>query len=212
MPRRKHNFNFNRFAVIAALFVGGWIAIDYYLNVFRHPQIEETAVEKSITPAADAPETESDSQPQPEVVSSDGFTVETYRDDRYGFEFQYPVYGQPDSRCPEIKKTETGFELGIFSLTVDSAEDTLDDFVASQLEGMEIEKNEKLTVANRPAVKVDYQTKGMGWYGSDTYIEQNGRIYDFGILANEAFDKCGGIDNYEDRVYQSVVSTLKFAE
>jgi hypothetical protein len=65
-------------------------------------------------------------------------------------------------------------------------------------------------IAGRPAVKTDYETAGMGWYGSSTFVENNGQILEFGLLANESSEKCGGVENYEDLVYQSARSTLKF--
>jgi hypothetical protein len=213
MPRRKKSFNFNQLVIAAVLIVATWIAADYYFNIYRHPQTE-TVPEEAAPPATvtDTLPSVPAAQTEPEVISADGFVTATYRDDRYGIEFQYPVYGKEDSRCPVIEKTDSGFNLGMFSLTVSVAQGALADFVDGQLEGMEIGKNENKTVAGLPAIIVDYQTKGMGWYGIDTYIDRDGKVYDFGILANATPDKCGGIDDYEDRVYQSAISTLKFTD
>ena len=212
MPRKKKGFNFSRLMTAAVLIVGTWIAADYYFNVYRPAQKKTVTETAPVVPAATEPVAAPAVQPEPEVVSADGFTAQPYRDDRYGIEFQYPVYGKEDARCPVIKKTDDGFSIGMFSLVVSEAPGELSDFVEGQLEGMTIDKNESLTVAGFSATRVDYQTQGMGWYGSDVYLKRNGKVYDFGILANATPGKCGGIDDYEDRVYQSVIATLKFVE
>jgi hypothetical protein len=67
-------------------------------------------------------------------------------------------------------------------------------------------------VAGQSAIKSVYQTQGMGWYGSFVYLEHGGRFFEFGLLANEKAEKCNGVNDYEDRVYQSIISTLKFTD
>jgi len=212
MPRRKKGFNFNQLIIAAVIIVATWIAADYYFNVYRRPESVAAPEVMTAPESASKPAAAPVAPAEPEVVSSDGFAMQSYRDDRYKIEFQYPVYSKEDVRCPLIKKTDNGFEIGMFSLTVSEARSGLSGFTESQLEGMTIDKSEEKTVAGQPAIRFDYQTQGMGWYGSDTYLEYGGNFYDFGILANATPDKCGGIDDYEDRVYRSVISTLKFAE
>lgn len=215
MPRKKKTLKFSHAAIAAVLIIGTWIAADYYFNFYRHsPKVDvNREIDGNTDTVANNLKEQPNQEPEevlPEVVSSDGFATEIYNDSRYGIEFQYPVYSKQDLNCPVLNKTDSGFSIGIFSLTVSQAEGDLDNFINEQLEGMLIEKDQKLTVAGQAARQVDYQTQGMGWYGSDTYFEYGGKFYDFGILANATPGKCGGIDDYEDRVYQSVISTLKF--
>jgi len=75
---------------------------------------------------------------------------------------------------------------------------------------MDINKTQNITVGGVDALQVDYQTQGMGWNGSSVFIAHNDKFYEFGILANTSAQSCGGVDDYADRVYRSVISTLKF--
>jgi hypothetical protein len=84
--------------------------------------------------------------------------------------------------------------------------------MARQLQGMEVESRENINAAGRPAVKTSYQTPKAGLYGSSVFIENAGRVFEFGMLAKEAAEKCGGADDYDERLYQSAIATLKFAE
>ncbi len=208
--RKKKKGDFNFILGLAALVVFGWIGIDLYFNYQKRSQKE------SVPPAIVAePEQKQESvqvAEAPAVELESGFKLETWRDDRYGFEFQYPITAAVDARCPKLEKTENGFAVGAFSLIAAGKQGTLADYIDRQLEGMEVETRENLTVAGQAAVKVNYQTPGMGWYGSSVFLEGKTKFFEFGLLANEAGDKCGGIDDYEDRVYQSMISTLKFAD
>jgi hypothetical protein len=209
MARRKKKFNFNKLLIGAVLIIGTWFAADYYFNTWLpsrkaapKPVAVETAAPKTIPAAAK----------KDLAVSADGFTVKTYRDDVSGFEFDYPVSATNDSRCAKLEKTDEGLSLGIFSLSVSAAKDQMTDFINSELEGMTIDSRVDITVAGKPAVKIDYETSGMNWNGSIIFVENGGKIFEFGLLANEASAKCNGVSDYEDRVYQSVISTLKFTK
>ncbi len=212
MPRRKKGFNFNQFIVITVLFIGVWIAADYYFNVYRHTQ-KETSDQKAI-PSVNQPAV----TPAPTVtvseesVPEDDFKLETYRDENNKFEFQYPVYRQPDPGCPIIKKNAAGFDLGMFFFSINDGRGEIADFINSELQGMDIDKTESITVAGLSATQVNYQTRGMGWNGSTVFIEHAGKFYEFGILANSTAETCGGVNDYSDRVYRSVISTLKFTD
>jgi hypothetical protein len=210
MPRRKKRGNFNLILIISVVAVGAWIAADFWFNVYRAPK-KEVAIEEIATDFGNKDQKLA-AKEETVPVLEDGFKTETYRDDRYGFEFKYPVTTVADARCPNLEKTEDGFSMGMFSLVVGAAQGSLADYAERQLEGMEIEKRESLTVAGQTAAKVDYQAPGMGRYGSSVFVERGGKIFEFGLLAGEVPDACGGVDDYEDRVYQSVVSTLKFAD
>ena len=191
-----------------ALAGGAWIAADYYFNVYRAPKKEVATENTAINVTAQNGKTEIKEESLP--VLDNGFKNETYRDDRYGFEFQYPVTSAADARCPKLEKTDNGFSLGAFSLAVGDWQGSLADYMDRELTGMEVEKKEAIVVAKHPAIKVDYQTAGMGWYGSSFFIMgDNSKVFEFGLLANESGDKCGDIDDYEDRVYQSVILTLR---
>ena len=192
-----------------ALAIGGWIVADFYVNVYRRPQkeVEIENVKNESTQEGRAQQSQESIVPEPE----NGLAMQTYRDDRYGIEFQYPtVVG--DARCPQLLKTQDGFSLGIFALFAGEENEGMEDFMERQLQGMEIEKQENIAVAGKNAIKVNYQAQGMGWYGSSVFMQNGGRVFEFGLLANEVSEKCGGVDNYNDQVYQSVISTLKFAD
>jgi len=209
MGRRKKKSKLNTILVVLALGAIAWVGADYYSNVWQKKPAQapepEPAGQVEVKESVPAPE-------KPIVAQESGFKTETYRDERFGFEFQYPVPVRDDPQCAKIIKTDDGFSLGIFSLYVTGGEGLLQDYINEQLAGMTVEKREAVALGGQPAVKIDYQTAGMGWYGSDTFVEHSGKFLDFGLLANEAANKCGGDEHYEDRVYQSVLSTLKFTD
>jgi hypothetical protein len=191
---------------VLVLVIGAWFAADHF-GTWSKKQVKTP--EPAAPPAA---KTENKLISAPAKTEDSSFKTETYRDERFGFEFQYPVAVKDAKDCPQLEKTEDGLSLGMFTFAVSDKSGTLDDFIASELPGMEIDNKTTITVAGRTATKVDYQTMGMGWYGSNTFIEHNGKFIEFGLLANEAAAKCGGIDDYADRVYQSVLFTLKFTD
>jgi hypothetical protein len=209
MARRKKGVNYNFILIILALAIGGWIAVDFYLNVYRHPQ-EKVEVEIVAT----EPEREEKQEQTPESAApapENGLTAEIYRDDRYGIEFQYP-FAANDARCPKLEKNDDGFSLGDLYFFAGASNETMDDFMARQLQGMEIENQENIAVSGRDAVKIDYQTPKAGLYGSSVFVQNAGRVFEFGLLAGETFKNCGGVDDYGDRLYRSVIATLKFGD
>ena len=206
MPRRKKGSRYDKFIIIAVLFVGLWIAADYYFNVYQHPR-SEAPVKDAPVPVVAEPETIVPAVEKDAPALEDGFRLETYRDEKNKFEFQYPVYAQPDPKCPVIEKNDNGFNLGIFSFSISDGQGSISDFIEKELQGMEIGKTENITVAGQEAIRVDYQTRGMGWNGSAVFISRAGKFYQFGILANITAETCG---DYADRVYRSVISTIKF--
>lgn len=211
MARRKKRFNFVFLLIGLALVAATWFAADFYFNNYQNRQKEIVPVEIVDEPAAKT-EKPAAAKEDDSPALENGFKSETYRDGRFGFEFQYPVFAAGDSRCPKIEKTSDGFSLGNFSFLAIAKSGALADFIDSELQGMSIDDRKTITVGGVAAENIDYQTGGMGWYGSDTFIEHNGKFFEFGLLANESSDKCGGIDDYEDRVYQAVISTLKFTD
>ena len=185
------------------------MAADFYFNVYTHSQ-KAPAVKVVETKAPETASKPAETQKAVLVPENSAFEIQTYRDGRFGFEFQYPVAVKDAAQCPKIEKTDDGFSMGMFSFSLSAKNVPLADFVESELQGMTIDSRNSITVAGQPATKADYQTGGMGWSGSDTFIEHNGKIFEFGLLANESSAKCGGADDYEDQVYQAVISTLKF--
>jgi hypothetical protein len=208
MARRKKGFNYNFILIVLAIVGGTWIAADFWFNVWRHPQKEAAVEAPAVVPAV---KTETPAAVETVApVLENGFKNETYRDERFGFELQYPVFAAGDPQCPKLEKTEDGFSLGIFSFLVAAKLGTLDEFIDSELQGMAVDGKKTITVGGNAAIKADYQTGGMGWYGSSVFIERRDKFFEFGLLANESSAKCGGTDDYADRVYQLVISTLKF--
>lgn len=209
--RKKRNYNFNWIVAGLAVGVFAWIAADFYFNVYRYPQEKVDVVE-----VADDPETESAPPPEQAAeegapASEDGFVLATYRDDRWGVELRYPTVAG-DARCPAPQKNDDGFSLDNFYFFAGGQNEALEDFMARQLQGMEVESRENINTAGRPAVKANYQTPKAGLYGSSVFVENDGRPFEFGLLAKEAAEKCGDADDYDERLYQSVISTLKFAD
>jgi len=205
MARRKKGSKLNFIIIVLVLVIGAWFVADYYFNVWQRKQI--TAPEPEAVQPVKEKET---TTPAPAKTEDSNFKTKTYRDERFGFEFQYPVAIKDNESCPKLQRTEDGFSLGIFTFSVSDKSGNLNDFINEQLAGMNVEKHDTLSVDNQPAIKIDYQTTGMGWYGSATFIEHNDKFFEFGLLANEASEKCGGVDNYEDQIYQAVIKTLKF--
>ena len=186
------------------LVAGTWLAADYYFNIAgKSPE------KKPAEPSATAPIQKEVVVAEKQIAVADGFKAEAYKDERYGFEFQYPVFAKNDPQCAKLEKTDTGVSLGIFSLSVVDAKVPLADFISSELEGMNIDSRADIIVAGMPATKIDYVTAGMGFNGSSVFFEKGNKIFEFGLLANEPFSKCGGTDDYEDQVYQLVILTLK---
>jgi hypothetical protein len=207
MRKRKTRRNFNFILIILAVAVLGWIAADFYANIYRHPQekdeVEIVEVETKQNEAQG--QTQEDAPPEAESGLAPAF----YRDDRYGIEFQYP-FAANDARCPKLEKTDDGFSLGDLYFFAGASSEAPDDFMARQLQGMEIENQENIAVAGRDAVKIDYQTPKAGLYGSSVFVQNAGRAFEFGLLAGETFKNCGSVDDYGDRLYRSVITTLKF--
>jgi len=208
MARRKKGVNYNFILIVLGLAAGVWFAADFYFNVYRHPQ-KEVAVEQVATTTAPSEKSATTSEAAAPVLEN-GFKNETWRDARLGIEFQYPVFAAGDQGCPKLEKTDGGFSLGIFYFLESAARGSLADFVDGQLMGMTVDSRADISVAGKPAKKIDYETAGMGFSGSAVFLENGEKFYEFGFLANESSTECGGIDDYEDRVYQSVISTLKF--
>lgn len=204
--RRKKGFNLNFILIALLLAVGAWAAADYYFNVWQK-RPDQAPVAKTVPLAVEKTEP---AKKETAPAADEKFEMKTYRDDRLGFELQYPVALKDPQSCPALEKTADGFSLGIFNFSANDKSGALDDFINSELEGMTVDNRSDITVAGLSAKKVDYETTGMGFSGSDVFVENNGKIFEFGFLANEASAGCGGVDDYPDRVYQSVTASLKF--
>jgi hypothetical protein len=209
--RKKKNNDFNWIIAVLAVGIFGWIAMDFYANVYRHPREESGGDTENVEVQTEIPGAKQIEPAREEAALeiNDGLIMAAYRDDRYGVEFQYPT-ADDDARCPILEKTDEGFSLGTFYLFAGDKDEPMEDFIQRQLEGMEIVNREDIAIDGRNAAKIDYQTQGMGWYGSSVFAENQNRVLEFGLLANEMAEKCGGVDNYNDLLYQSVVSSLKF--
>jgi len=142
----------------------------------------------------------------------------TYRNEQFGFEFQY---------CSECKLTEQsegaqGLGGGRVYLSVivgsrlelhvsDPGGLGLADYVkqtTDQLEarGASIESVSQVApVGSAEALAIQYRFGGPGRYGEATFFERNGRIYDVGFTA-------GAFTCLEPQVYGVIVSTLQFID
>ena len=176
MARRKKKFNFNKLLIGAVLIIGALFAADYYFNTWLpsrkaapKPVAVEMVVPKSVPVAVK----------KDLAVYTDGFIAKIYRDDAQGFEFDYPVSAADDPQCAKLEKTDDGLSLGIFSLSVSASKDPMSDFINSELEGMTVDSRADITVAGRSAVKIDYETPGMGWNGSSVFVENGGKIFEY---------------------------------
>jgi hypothetical protein len=149
-------------------------------------------------------------------VSSCVSPATTYRNEQFGFEFQY---------CSECKLTEQsdgaqGLGGGRVYLSVvvgsllelhvsDPGGLGLADYVkqtADQLEarGASIESVSQVApVGGAEALAVKYRFGGTSRYGEATFFERNGRIYDVGFTA-------GAFICSEPQVYGVILSTFQF--
>lgn len=187
----------------------GWIAADFYANVYRHPRKKDEVEIVEVETEQNEAQTQTREDVPPEAEN--GLMPAVYRDDRYGVEFSYPT-AVGDARCPSPQKTDDGFSLGDLYFFAAAPNEAMDDFMARQLQGMEIENRENIAVAGKAAIKVNYQTPKAGLYGSSIFVQNAGRAFEFGLLAGETFKNCGGADDYGDRLYRSVIATLKFGD
>ena len=152
--------------------------------------------------------------PSPAETSAPTCVSETtaYRNDQFGFEFQYC------SECTLTERSEGGDVYltlivgGQLELHVsDSGGLSLTDYVSqatSQLEagGASIESVvQAAPVDGAEAVTVQYRFGGLGRYGEATFFERNGRVYDVGFRA-------GAFTCNEPQVYAGILSTFRFAE
>lgn len=212
MGRRKKRANLKLALLGLALLAAGWFGADFFNGNFgKAGQPPAAAPEQP--PAADEPVATPESEKMTDGGNDPQFVLETYRNDKYGFELQYPVLKNGAPGCPSLQENADGFSLGIFNFTAyETAGRALADFVADELAGMNIETRTALAIADKPAARIDYQTTGMGFSGSSVFLEHGGYFFEFGLLVNTAPAVCGGQTGYEDKVYQSVISSLKFAD
>ena len=211
MGRRK-KFNWQNILIaILGIALLVWVAADFYNNSKNNKKEEEPAQNSAIETQNNIKTPDQKNEEQSLEIEKDSkFKLVIYKNSKYGFEIQYPVAVNNDPQCAKLVETQDGFSLGIFSLAVSPAAGELKDFASEQLAGMEIDNKTDLMVGGQNAIKADYQTAGMTWSGSDTFIKCGNQIFDFGLIANTAPNKCAGDASYEDKVYQSVISTLKF--
>ena len=150
--------------------------------------------------------------PSPAEISAPTCVSETtaYRNDQFGFEFQY---------CSECGLTEqpgggdvylTVIVGGQLELHVsDSGGLSLTDYVSRttgqlEAEGASIDSvMQAAPVDGADAVTVQYRFGGLGRYGEATFFERNGRVYDVGFRA-------GAFTCNEPQVYAGILSTFRF--
>jgi len=219
MARRKKKFNFNKLLIGAVLIVGTWFAADYYFNTWLpsrktapKPVVVETAAPKN-SPSESKGEQTTITEGQTSQPDEPQYQLGAYKNDHYGFELQYPFLAG-DKTCLMTGVREDGFDVGTFSFSVvDPQGKLLPNFIKDDLGGIPVDSQSTVEFGSILGTKIDY-SMGMSGYGSTTYVMHNNKIYEFGLTASGTESTiCGGDGyKYEDRVYQSVITTLKFTK
>src|SRR3989344_1133420 len=175
---------------------------------------------RTMNPSATGYISESEQTQEP-AIDTNGW--QTYRNDEYGFEFQYPkVFDQKEQcRLREGIKS-TGVEeyriLGnrINIIVRDSQGQTLDELVERELQrlGDSVEElhQGRIVIAGEKAAILSYRSKGMGRYGEANYLLRDGKIYEFSFFAGPRCLPSDMLDESELSVLSQILSTFRFID
>jgi hypothetical protein len=146
-----------------------------------------------------------------EVIEDETADWKTYRNEKYGFEFQYPPI--PDCGfCKLDRADEEGFMVNRTSLDVESLEGlTLSEFANKEMEMFEIESREEHLIDGKEAIGVSYRFGGMNRYGQATFIKKDDKVIILSFTAG-GFCCTEGEEIYELELYSAILSTFRFLE
>lgn len=165
--------------------------------------------------------------PQNETANSALSGVEgwqTYKNEEYGFEFQYPpACGGEGCKINTEPFNNEVFRVGRASLSIENlGELTLSEYVynifpkeweTAQVEETDgsqylketfVESRENITIGGREAIRINYRFGGMGRFGTDTFIEKDKKVF---IFSWTVPGTC-----CDDEVYDAMLSTFRFVE
>jgi len=126
-----------------------------------------------------------------------------YRDEKYGFEFQYPAIYDSFERS-KLKKLEEGNVITLGDRIWIGIKDSKGQTLSEIKKNIELQKKEilqtpskldeedrfdyeEISINGNPAIIVRDRTLGMGRYGETVYLEKRGRIYSLSFFAGGSF-------------------------
>jgi hypothetical protein len=131
----------------------------------------------------------------------------TYRNDEYGFEFEYP------ESC-ELREGEGLVFVGRIGLAIEDSEGlALSEYVNKSMdelvkEGYTIGFTQTGTVGGEESIVVSYRIRGSNRMAEDTFFQHDGSVYTVGWYAVSGSGLCG----YEPETYARMLSTFRFIE
>lgn len=162
-------------------------------------------------------------QTQEQAVSNEQSTIDTsnwqtYRNEEFGFEFQYPK-GFAESK--ECKARMSGGQKNVVNvgnridITVgDSKGMNLQDFVAADFsrEFLFDTHQSEQSVGGEKAIMISYRVEGTGRLGTVTFVKRGDKIYRFDYLAGVDCPAAYAGDTSELDVLSQILATFRFVE
>jgi hypothetical protein len=152
-------------------------------------------------------------QPTPAPTAEPTIQWATYRNDTYGFSFEYPAdYDNPPYDCGPQEDGSGGIVLGrrIFINIQEQTDATLeqiaDDFI-TQVNS--VEQRVDTTVGGEPALTMDYRFGGTRRFGTVTFLHHADRSWVMNWTAGVFCDVPEG-KIFEGDVYVHMLETFKF--
>ncbi|MEK7510506.1 MAG: hypothetical protein AAB567_03070 [Patescibacteria group bacterium] len=161
--------------------------------------------------------------PQPQAINNQQSTIDmsdwqTYRNDEFGFEFQYPKEFAESQDCKarmsKVQKNVVDIGNRTDVSVVGSKGLNLEDFVAADfiLESLfDIHRSEQI-VGEEKAITISYRVEGTGRFGTVTYVKHADKIYRFDYLAGVDCSVAYATDMSELDVLNQILSTFRFVE
>ena len=166
------------------------------------------------------------------LIPSEVESWQTYRNEEYGFEFEYPSIPPECQNCiiNDRLLSDRYFSLGRFLLKVEDLEEASlsaqvyklfpEEWEEVQVEKIDdgqyiketfVESREIINLGDKEAIKIDYRFGGTGRFGTATFVEKKGKVFSFGFTAGGF---CCLWENkiYEEEIYRAIISTFSFLQ
>jgi len=154
--------------------------------------------------------------PQQEVLNIS--TWQTYRNEEFGFEFQYPKEFAESQECKarmsEVQTNVVNIGNRINITIGDSKGMSLEDFVSADFSReflFDINQSEQ-SVGGEKAITISYRVEGTGRLGTVTFIKRGAKIYQFDYLAGGDCAAAHIADISELDVLSQILSTFRFVK